>query len=430
MTANLDEIERLSQALALVEGFQLLILECQGLDSWGLHGLFAVVKDRVAELRGVPPLIVVYDPTMTTNKEGSLRDEAWVDGVIDPVLELSAVAFLDKESPSLPFGEPPRAPPPPTEGTSVVAVIDGTRAAYPDSSDRASWEYLFHRLNEKRNALTRSFAGTLALALTPELLRLFLEEAPDVASIRSGIFALERMPEPADEGYGVDSLLNWYPAHLVQEAALRRLAADPRLSDAARDDLCGDLHRSAEERYWLRNSNGAHLAVLELLLGLFSADELRRFASVYFGLDIVEQHVAFADSTDNLAEQVLSVITVDRSFFELLVRERSHRYREIAHVASQWGYELLPLKPQRAALSPAELREALLLLSREQLEQVVLMAGLAGQPLPTRSGILDTRLLSRASVRSILARAESDGSEALRRLSQALEIVASRNTPA
>ncbi|MFY0535779.1 hypothetical protein [Nannocystis pusilla] len=148
------ELERLSQAIALADGFQLLVLECHELDAWDLHRLFDAVQTRVAELRGVPPLVLVYDPHVTTRESGSLRDEAWVEGVLGAIL---------------------RAPAANAEDAAVVAVIDGTDfdESDLDSRELLSWEFLFHRMNEQRNAIARTLHGTLALALPPTLVRVF-----------------------------------------------------------------------------------------------------------------------------------------------------------------------------------------------------------------------------------------------------------------
>lgn len=431
MNSNEDEIERLSQALALVEGFQILILECHDLESWRLHVLLDLVQARVAKLRGIPPLIVTYDPRLTTDAAGSLRDEAWVEGILEPILELSAAALTARGDP-WPF---PDAKPEPGDAgqaaSSVIAVIDGTNAVTDDRTELRSWAFLFHHINERRNALSREFRGTLALALTVDLVRLFLAEAPDTASIRSGHFQFHPVVRGPACVTQVRDLLEWYPAHLVRDAVLRRLASDQRLSPAARRDLAHDFHHSEVDRYWRRNSNGAHLALHELLRNLFSVDELWRFARVYFDPDIV---LSFSGPTaDDLVAQLIDGVRAGgvpmRSFFEFLARERPARYPEIARVASQWGYEVLPRSPKGEIPSPSDLFTVLVQLPRERLEQVVLLADLnhKGRALPSEAARLKAR--TRLTAREIVVQASREGPEALQQLAEAVEILASRDAP-
>lgn len=167
MRPSTPELEPLCQALALIEGFQLLIIECGDLDPDGLRSILDEVMARVGALRGEAPRLFVYDPYQTTTNDGAARDQAWVEGVLQPLFELA---------------------PPVSDAASVIAVIDGTRASSTDGSELPSWLHLFHSTNERRNAIASAFAGTLAFALPPLLVRLFLEEAPDAASIRSGLF--------------------------------------------------------------------------------------------------------------------------------------------------------------------------------------------------------------------------------------------------
>lgn len=210
-----DELERLSQALALIDRFQIIVLECRDLESWDLYRLFDVVQARVAELRGVPPLVLIYDPYLTTSKTGSLRDEAWVEGVLGPLVELPT-----RES----------------EDASLVAVIDGTRFATSDGDEVSSWIYLFHRLNELRNAIARTLDGTLALALPSALVRLFFNEAPDSASIRSGHIQLSRALLPTAPVQPPPPSSTDYAPDVIRDASLLRRTKDPSLSQEARED--------------------------------------------------------------------------------------------------------------------------------------------------------------------------------------------------
>lgn len=407
-----DELERLSQAIALADGFQLLVLECHDLDAWDLHRLFDAVQTRVAALRGVPPLVLVYDPHVTTRESGSLRDEAWVRGVLGAILRVPATD---------------------TEEASVVAVIDGTGfdEADADSRELLSWEFLFHRMNERRNAVSRTLRGTLALALPPALVRVFLEEAPDVASIRSDMIGLNPSHVPASPGRPQLTRRMGYAPELLREAALRRLAADPRLESSARDNARRALAPASQhEESPPAAHDPARQALLELLLSLFSVDELHRITVYQFGTELGAQLPMQAPA----ASVALALITslerrglLDDNFFALLRRERPRRTPEIDRVQQlHGGPSARPLVTSswRWTPSPEELHLALLELPRAQVHQAVQLAEDERVSAPlTRSGAAHARTVQRArmSVRDIVNQAANQGPDALQRLADALE---------
>lgn len=404
------ELERLSQAIALADGFQLLVLECHDLSAWDLHRLFDAVQSRVAELRGVPPLVLVYDPHVTTRESGSLRDEAWVEGVLGAIL---------------------RAPAANAEDAAVVAVIDGTDfdESDQDSRELLSWEFLFHRMNEQRNAVARTLHGTLALALPPALVRVFLEEAPDVASIRSDVlrFDASQVPKHSDKQHLTSGM--GYSPELLREAALRRLAADPRLDGEAREharqSLTAQKAGSVEESYTPAHTATTH-ALRSLLMSLFSVDELRRLLTYSFGSDLVADlpRTSSADYIDEALAALKRRGLVNEQFFALLRAERPRRKPEIDHLETFYRATSAPARPQLKATTrwtptPDELMDALLKLSREQIAQVVRLADDEGIHAPiTRSGAAHTKMIhrTRLPVRELV----SQGPDALQRLADAL----------
>lgn len=330
-----DELERLGQALALNEGFQIVLLECDGLDSWGLHRIFDLVQARVAELRGVAPLVIVYDPHVTTDEEGALRDEAWVEGVLGSILKLPA---------------------PSDDGASLVAVIDGSAAARPDGNELRSWTFLFHRLNERRNVIARTLVGTLALALPRPLVGLFLSEAADSASIRSGVFRLDGSMVPADTSARPRFVEGTYPDALVMEATLRRHAADPRLEPERRSRARAALASpeialpllSASRPGPTRGTGpevaaSPHEALYRLLLSLFSADELRRFLRYLPDGDELSRELP--GGTASSAQLVSDAVDVlesrgllgDPDFWARLRSERPRRRHELEQVRQHFA---------------------------------------------------------------------------------------------
>ncbi len=398
------ELERLAQALALVEGFQLLLVECRDLDPWDLRRCLDRVQARVAELRAAPPLILYYDPTLTTRHEGSLRDQAWVEGVLGPLREL----------------ERPASP-----EASLIAVIEGVLPvdlSFDDSPDR-SWTYLFFRINEERNAIARSFGGTLLLALRADLVHRFLQDAPDAASIRSGHFVLQpdAVPPRAAPAPGLE---RWYSPALVREASLRHLLAEPRLSPEARDDLLRALmphdHTAADEAPV--PAADARAALGQLFLSLFSSDELRRFLHYRYGrelaADLPGPEAPFALVVDAALSALERRGLVDRDLFNALTRERPRRSPELRQVAALWGVDLgdQPSSPVRSGAP--DLFDTLLRLTKTQREQVVLLSGLAGDATDWE--------VRRMSARELIALAHQRGPEAMERLTEAVHVVTAR----
>lgn len=350
MIALADELERLSQALALNEGFQLVILECHDLESWDLYRLFDVVQARVAELRGTPPLVLIYDPYLTTDETGSLRDEAWVEGTLGPLLELPAHK---------------------SENASLVAVLDGTRFATTEGDELPSWIYLFHRLNEQRNAIARTLEGSLALALPSALVSLFLDEAPDSASIRSGHFRLDRNHLPKILPPLCSPTAPEYRYEQIYDASLRRYAADP--------------NRDSTERAWARKhfvvrpsgpqpsprtahapsrepEPTSHESLAQLLLSLFSSDELRRFIRYLpYGDDLTAELPGSSASPAALVHEAVQVLErhgllSDPRFWGGMLEERPRRGRDIdaVHARFQSASSLMPVVRSSTSASTDE----------------------------------------------------------------------------
>lgn len=398
---NAGELERLAQALALVEGFQLLLLECRDLDPWDLRRCLDRVQARVGELRGAPPLILYYDPTLTTRHEGSLRDQAWVEGVLGPLREL---------------------PRPPAPEASLIAVVEGVLpvdVSFDDSPDR-SWTYLFFRINEERNAIARSLGGTLVLALRPDLVRRFLQDAPDAASIRSGHFVLgpDAVPPRAAPAPGLE---RWYAPALVREASLRHLVAEPRLSPEARDDLLRALMPAHDEAP-APPAAEARLALHNFLLSAFASDEFRRFLHYRYGGDLVSvlpgPQAPFALVMDDALTALEQRGLIDRELFDALVRERPRRRDEILQVAALWGLALGDPPVSRVRSGAPDLFDTLLRLTKTQREQVVLLSGLAGDATDWE--------VRRMSARELIALAHERGPDAMARLTEAVHVVAAR----
>jgi tetratricopeptide (TPR) repeat protein len=67
----------------------------------------------------------------------------------------------------------------------VVHVLDISRAT---PEDEKAFRWLFGRMNERRNHITRALGGEFILLATPDIEQLFVEAAPDFWSIRSDTY--------------------------------------------------------------------------------------------------------------------------------------------------------------------------------------------------------------------------------------------------
>lgn len=97
-----------------------------------------------------------------------------------------------------------------------------------DGVDVASWQLVFRRLNENRNAIVREFVGNLVVLLAPRLVQSFAAEAPDMWSIGATLVVGTRTHEQL-----FDAMLEHFHALLRltrethQEAAMRARVVAP-----------------------------------------------------------------------------------------------------------------------------------------------------------------------------------------------------------
>jgi len=235
-----EALEDLAQAIALSDNFQLLALQCIGMDTGSLLHALDGVRSRVHRLCEVPPLPIVYNPYLCEAGQGSARGEAWVREILGSIAELA---------------------PPSHDEASLVAVVNGLAYDPRNYNEVDAWRVLLQQMNERRNALARTFRGTLLLAFPTSLLKLLFEVAPDLASIRSGSIRLHPSVVPADPK-PVPDLSRWYDRSLIQEAELRRRAQDPAAPSQAAEQARLEL----EAVRALKQTGDAETANLEPLV--------------------------------------------------------------------------------------------------------------------------------------------------------------------
>lgn len=76
----------------------------------------------------------------------------------------------------------------PTAGRLTLTWVDASDAR---AIDDEAWTEFFHRLNERRNAVVESQPGPLVLVLPYRLERTLAHAAPDVWSVRSGVYRVQ-----------------------------------------------------------------------------------------------------------------------------------------------------------------------------------------------------------------------------------------------
>jgi len=422
-------LEELAQAIALGDKFQLLALQCIDMDTGDLLRALDAVSSRVYTLCQVPPLPVVYDPYLSAAEQGSARGEAWVREVLGPLSDL--------ESPG-------------HDEASLVAVVNGLAYDPRNPADVDAWRVLLQQMNERRNALARTFRGTLLLAFGTPLIKLLFEVAPDLASIRSGSIRLH--PSVVPKPKPVPELGGWYDRSLIQEAELRRLAQDP---EATRQ-------RGEQARHTLQALAGLkmpfELQAAEDPTPIQASDLLTRTLGAATSKSLSDGDTPKTDSVklrrDQLAGLLAQLLTnadmyhfaqrlwrgaafelpqrasghqladaiilsaerqgrVDNYFFELLAQDFPGRAGAIWAAAAAWGVAPKDRK-KRGSLSHDAVHAALLRLTREQLEQVV---RLVWGRVPWMYG------KRKLSARELLRHATQLGSDGLSQLQDAIDVV-------
>ncbi len=395
-------LEELGEAVALADGFQFIPLQCDALDNRRLRLVIEAVNRHVRELSGRPPLSFVLDPSRTVRGldsiTGTAREELWDVVALQPLLSL----------PKLDEG-------------SYLAVVSGLTYSPYDWQDLIVWREYLSRVNERRNALMRSFCGTLVFAGPQSFHRLLFEAAPDLASIRSGMIRLHSSVVPTPKrATGMDPRM-WYPAEVVAHVAYlesgseasRREAPDAWLSSSVEvADTFSDSQR------FVSKGSGPHVVspvyeLKELLLRLFTQRELFDLAE-HLGPIYSSQlgRSRGREAVDALVSTLVQLKGLDAFLFEFLARERPEARDEIAATAREFGVALGIHRPTTADLD--SLHAMLLRLSRDDLRRVV--------------GFLwgDVNWLVRKrplSARELIKRAEDLGTDGLLQLQEAVNLV-------
>jgi hypothetical protein len=217
-----------------------------------------------------------------------------------------------------------------------------------------------------------------------------------MASIRSGMFHIDTTMLGPKLRSGTDSVVR-----KVQMRPIHRGAAPPR-------------EPSASER------------LSELLLHLFRTGELHEFVRYNFPdvTPLLPERVSPSDFALAVVDRLGELGKIDRNLFERLARVRPDHRDKIDKVAHLRGLTLAP-PSTRAADSSARplLHERLLALSPAQLDAVMYLAGFVGDRSANETRALRER--PRISARE-LARAFSEGPEAIGRLADAIDLVTTK----
>ncbi|MFY0535780.1 hypothetical protein [Nannocystis pusilla] len=192
-----------------------------------------------------------------------------------------------------------------------------------------------------------------------------------MASIRSDVISLDasQVPKHPDKQHLTSGM--GYSPELLREAALRRLAADPRLDSEAREHARQSLTAkpavSVEES--LAPSHGNPMrALFSLLMSLFSIDEMRRWIASRFEREVLSSLPDRAPPESFALEFIHTLQRhglIDEQFFALLRADRPSRKPEIDHVAQLFTATSAGTRPQLEATArwkptPDELMDALI----------------------------------------------------------------------
>ncbi len=131
------------------------------------RAVLALLRDELPARRAEPLDVRVFAP-----------DPAKASA-LDPVEASALVA--DVLTPLLQPAEP-------TAGRLTLTWVDASDAR---AIDDEAWTEFFHRLNERRNAVVESQPGPLVLVLPYRLERTLAHAAPDVWSVRSGVYRVQ-----------------------------------------------------------------------------------------------------------------------------------------------------------------------------------------------------------------------------------------------
>jgi tetratricopeptide (TPR) repeat protein len=157
--------KQLVQAVALGEGFQLLIV-INDSPAVALKALEFLEKDG-SLLTGKPAKIILLDPYSSppSDAQGNLTGERLNDSILLPLVHPQIIASSEK----------------------CILAINGSGAS---TVDESAWRMLFRSMNERRNSIMSRVKGAILLCVTPGLYQAFAEEASDFWSIRSAVITL------------------------------------------------------------------------------------------------------------------------------------------------------------------------------------------------------------------------------------------------
>jgi hypothetical protein len=157
-----EELGRLLRSLALSEQFHFYVVVCA--TPRIADALLDELASKLPAERGAEVRFVRLDPYA---KHEDFGEPLRVDEAVSSTLEQLVY------------------PPEENQCPGVVHVLDTSQAA-PDDEKALRW--LFGRMNERRNHVTRALGGELVLLATPRIEQLFVEAAPDFWSIRSDTY--------------------------------------------------------------------------------------------------------------------------------------------------------------------------------------------------------------------------------------------------
>lgn len=188
-----EELDQLANALNLSTDFSFYLLTC---DTPAVADIIlSRLESEVSRKRGEPVIFIRLDPYRTWV---SLEEPVPRQALVSEILEHIGL------------------PGPEARDRGAIHIIDASRAL-PMDGDR--WKWLFQRMNEQRNTITRNLGRELIVLVPPWLVNSFRKEAEAFFNVRSGDFRV--LASPKQDPPGARSHWSWEPMDAARRNVLR-----------------------------------------------------------------------------------------------------------------------------------------------------------------------------------------------------------------
>lgn len=211
---------------------------------------------------------------------------------------------------------PLMAPPAVKPGVLTLTWIDAATAR---PEDEPAWTTLFHRFNERRNAITEGLKGPLLVVLPPRMEAVFAHAAPDAWSVRSGVHRVKLADlalESEEPARFDDATRSWAFAESVSLLVARGALDDAeRVARVALARAQTAFAHASESEHATSRLSHALQASAEVAL---EARDTRHLASWLDELDRLRDAIARRNPADPALESLASSVASLRARWKAL----------------------------------------------------------------------------------------------------------------